>query len=247
MTRYVPVAVLFIACSADAPDKVFPVTEAGSTGGTGGATITGGASSAGGLAGTGGTTTTGGADSTGGATQTDAGQGGTGGTLATGGAIATGGAGTGGTVSLDSGSDGADGWAPPDGASSGGTAGTGGVTNTGGTSATGGQGTGGQTCECSSGPCCDGCKFTPAGDLCRSFVATSQCGVNANPNACVTTTVRPIYFDWDLQYCSGVSAVCDGAIEDWRTIQSSCYSPGTGFLGYCVTDSATAAHCEPCP
>jgi hypothetical protein len=69
-----------------------------------------------------------------------------------------------------------------------------------------------QNCPCSSGICCDGCNYRPAGDVCDQWYVYGCEGPNPGQNA-RKATVR--------KYCTGQSAVCDGQQEQlgWQTDQ----------------------------
>lgn len=79
----------------------------------------------------------------------------------------------------------------------------------------------GSPCECSSGPCCDGCRFKPDTVLCGSEQTGTYC---ENPifRMCLPLCDRPeavtckdttpyFYEEWSNVFCSGSSGLCDGA------------------------------------
>ena len=94
---------------------------------------------------------------------------------------------------------------------------------------------GGECCECSDGPCCDGCHFIDDSVLCDEPSGTEYrcdgpaCG--GNPQS------RNQY-----RYCSGTSAQCDGETgwEAWETLDT-CTTSAT-----CISDGDTYAQCEVC-
>jgi hypothetical protein len=194
------------------------------SGGTTGGSSTGGLATA-----TGGTVTTGGAStggmSSGGAeTGGAAALGGTGGSFATGGA--TGGFSTGG-VALSTGGQ------------TGGTVATGGVTSSGGSKATGGAGSGGGgECACSTGECCDGCKFRAPGFALPERAVRSYCD---------HVIVDGDYFEVVTEYrsaqCPGGSADPLVATAAGRFERKPCTSTASAR---CIQDAATnTARCDP--
>ncbi len=85
-------------------------------------------------------------------------------------------------------------------------------------------------CECSSGPCCDGCHYKNSAQTCNFETQTDygcpwglQCGVDVGKR----TRTR-------LQYCSGSSFQCNGRFGDWLT-----------WTNWIVSDSCSAS--EICP
>lgn len=60
-------------------------------------------------------------------------------------------------------------------------------------------------CQCTSGPCCDGCNFRPSNVVCNSENTTEYC---ASGGANISKT--------RLQYCSGYSSLCEGRWTDWQ-------------------------------
>ncbi len=66
-------------------------------------------------------------------------------------------------------------------------------------------------CECSEGPCCDGCHYKPSTVICDSKIETQygcpwgrECGADVGKR-----------FKSKFRYCSGNSAQCDGKWTDW--------------------------------
>ena len=65
------------------------------------------------------------------------------------------------------------------------------------------------SCECSSGPCCDGCHYRPSTYVCNTWTETDYgCpwGTDCGDNVGVRTRTN-------RRYCSGTSASCNGAIS----------------------------------
>lgn len=74
-------------------------------------------------------------------------------------------------------------------------------------------------CECSSGPCCDGCMFRSVDVVCSDRWRKVTCTAGV--------TGQVIHYD---QYCSGASSACDGSRKENRTREIDC-SPGRCFPG----------------
>ncbi len=94
---------------------------------------------------------------------------------------------------------------------------------------------GGACCECSDGPCCDGCHFVNASVICNE---NSGFEYRCDGPACGgNPQLREQY-----QYCSGQSAQCNGEVgwRAWET-QDSCTANAT-----CTSDGETYARCEVC-
>ena len=80
-------------------------------------------------------------------------------------------------------------------------------------------------CECTSGPCCDGCYFLSSSTVCATEYRCTSSGCGA------------AYQKRD-RYCSGSSASCDGSWTSWQTIQD-CSSKEKCYL--------TSPHCQTVP
>jgi hypothetical protein len=240
---------LAVACGG-ADDGVVDVSDSG------------GAPSSGSAVGSGGITPSSGGASTGG---NGAGAPGSGGASAMGGAVSAGGnlvasggappgddggalpEDDGGGVEPDSGAGGSDdggsgsGGAPgAGGSSSGGNVGTGGAAS-GGSSGSGGS----PACECTTGPCCDGCNFREESHQCqvRDWSATECSGTVLTGPACAGMT-RDVKVELRDRFCSGASAACDGR---WAKVPGSHYrSCESGTACTTVGDGPTAAQCVPC-
>lgn len=112
---------------------------------------------------------------------------------------------------------------------------------TGGTSTCAGGRCLGEPCECSDGPCCDGCFFRPATHVCESEIVYA--------NRCVTESEAcPGYFDRldesiGNRHCPGDADDCTGDIEHTLSRSRPCWSVETPV--YCVEDGVapTPARC----
>jgi hypothetical protein len=176
----------------------------------------------------GGTGESGGQESTGG-TETGGTDPGTGGADATGGEESSGGG-----VSETGGEPGSGG------ADSGGSPGTGGESS-GGAPGSGGNGTGGSSCECTEGPCCDGCNFRPDTYQCADDeVYYAKC-LDADAEWCTSHAGRAsILQDFQDVWCSGESAACDGEAVHAKSVGGPC--DGTDV---CLGEPGEA-YCAPC-
>lgn len=89
---------------------------------------------------------------------------------------------------------------------------------------------GANECECTDGPCCDGCFFRPATHQCIvNDVIRTRC-TDEGPVTC--PNAKTVRTDVGARWCSGESALCDGAFEiDQST--SACCVEGTQI---CVDD-----------
>lgn len=74
-------------------------------------------------------------------------------------------------------------------------------------------------CECSSGPCCDGCMFKGADVACTDRWTKMVCEGTSAGNVTVYN-----------RYCDGLSAECEGRLEERYTLPRDC-SPGRCFAG----------------
>lgn len=126
---------------------------------------------------------------------------------------------------------------------------------------------GAESCECTEGPCCDGCRFVPWEwpAEAHACLVTSELALETFPDAvfepfqtwctsgvnsqCPGYPTR-IMREYRTQYCSGTSAACDGYVTDVvRSVSSSC----NGFV--CVGSGGpsaalparSSAECVPCP
>jgi len=93
----------------------------------------------------------------------------------------------------------------------------------------------GQCCQCSTGECCDGCKYKSNSVICNNEVSVEyQCdGTSCGSNAQKRIQVRN---------CTGSSALCDGSSQwqSWET-QSDCAENQI-----CETDEVTFSKCTTC-
>jgi len=69
-----------------------------------------------------------------------------------------------------------------------------------------------QTCQCTSGICCDGCNYRPSSNVCDQWYVYDCEGPNPGQNGRKGTVRR---------YCSGQSPSCDGQVSQpgWQTYQ----------------------------
>lgn len=149
-----------------------------------------------------------------------------GGSESSGGETSTGGAGTGGEPEGSGG-------ASTGGESSGGS-------ESGGQPGSGGQGTGGATCECTEGPCCDGCNFRPDTFQCANDEARNQTCGTEDADWCAYPGKKWLERDHFDVWCSGASAECDGyEVMDYSG-SFSCEGndvclgePGAAYCGSC--------------
>jgi len=123
-------------------------------------------------------------------------------------------------------------------------------------------------CECSDGPCCDGCNFLIKGAMCQD--GTQDPGYTVIASRCDGKQ----YTQWDdgpscvkdgeiyyaekieqtvlLEYCSGASSACDGDKLEWEGGAVWCGGDAPGAVDrFCVStgdDSGPIqAECGPCP
>lgn len=223
-------ALLAAGCGSDAPTTAFQAGAGGerATGGApntagqahAGDTSTGGERpSSGGGSGAGGATPSGGSPSNAGGADSEVGGSSSGGATSAGagGDVDSGPIGTGGRPSVDE-----DSGAPRDDSGAGGSVG----------------------CECTSGPCCDGCSFRPFGFLCsKDEVYESACvqGTPVEQRACPALPFR-MRLEHQNVFCSGDAAACSG-----RAVHSKESFPPCQNGSYCHEDSdaAISAACRP--
>lgn len=73
-----------------------------------------------------------------------------------------------------------------------------------------------KSCDCTSGPCCDGCNFRPSTYICQTNTELScHWGTDCGSDVAQRTQNR---------YCSGMSASCNGAYDSWSdyTVSIDC-------------------------
>lgn len=103
----------------------------------------------------------------------------------------------------------------------------------------------GPVCECSSGPCCDGCHYRPSSYICQGYTVTAVDCVGKS----VCTAYGLIIQTVEAQrQCTGWKATCDGLWVNEVVSYVNCDSD-RGFPPYarCVVDGPTAAHCATGP
>lgn len=104
-----------------------------------------------------------------------------------------------------------------------------------------GQDTGvdsGAACECSSGPCCDGCHLRPATYAC-SVVITSGC----TGNSLCQGRGRVAEVGTDTVYCTGLSESCAATAITTITTTDCRVPDGVNYLTYGRCDPTGVAHC----
>lgn len=159
-------------------------------------------------------------------------------------------AGTGGMAGSAGGSivAGAAGSVPMAGSAGAGTAaGSGGAAGAGGVGVAGSAGAAGAApCECTSGPCCDGCHFRPRSTVCdEDQVAETQCVRSTTPNFLVCgSNVTRVEESVQRQFCSGSSAQCDGPTYHKADRRVEC--PDATPICVSNGEGPTAAACAPC-
>jgi hypothetical protein len=113
-------------------------------------------------------------------------------------------------------------------------------------------------CECSSGPCCDGCHFVPRNWRCTAdtaaldgleVVRAASCGqaeLHCSTDLSILPTRRlqdRMVLDYGITWCSGTSSACDGRSEDnTKQVVSYC-AVGTACV---IVGAPAGASCEPC-
>lgn len=224
MRPWLAVCALALGCGSYVPAEGTggaPADDSGGSESTGGEDSTGGTETGGADPGTGGADATGGEESSGGGVSETGGEPGTGG-------AETGGQGSGGDES------------------SGGTIGSGGSPGSGGAASggsvgSGGQGTGGSECECTEGPCCDGCDFRPDTYQCADDEVYNAKCLDADAEWCTSHAGRAsILQDFQDVWCSGESAACDGETVHAKSVGGPC-----GGTDVCLGEPGEA-YCAPC-
>lgn len=114
-------------------------------------------------------------------------------------------------------------------------------------------GTDATVCECTSGPCCDGCHHRPATWQCSTRSdgpdTIAQCGI-LMMNVCGASGWSRIERGRIDRWCTGDSSECTGRTTGTPVFVSTpCDVDGASpWASACVLDtSALGAHCEPCP
>lgn len=78
----------------------------------------------------------------------------------------------------------------------------------------------GADCECTAGPCCDGCHFRPTSHRCAADVVyEASCAWESR--SCPGYSAR-IWMELADQFCSGSSAECDGELVHTITRGTEC-------------------------
>ena len=89
-----------------------------------------------------------------------------------------------------------------------------------------------EKCECSSGPCCDGCNYKNSDKVCNSYTQKEYgCpwGIGCGADVGERTKIK-------FQYCSGDDSDCDGSWGSWRnwsswTVNDYCSNTETCSVG----------------
>lgn len=90
-------------------------------------------------------------------------------------------------------------------------------------------------CECSSGPCCDGCHFMSEAKICSAQNdAQYGCAWGTGCGSDVATRTRT-----RLIYCSGYSASCNGRQTDWSAYSGWTLLQNCGNTQSCVEGIST--------
>lgn len=99
----------------------------------------------------------------------------------------------------------------------------------------------GPTCECASGPCCDGCHFRSASYVCATNVVTSVSCVSASVCSGYGLTLRTRRAD---RRCPGWASTCTGTYGLETATDVDCDS-SQGFPTYprCVDPGSNLAYC----
>jgi hypothetical protein len=111
----------------------------------------------------------------------------------------------------------------------------------------------GPPCECTSGPCCDGCFFRPATYQCSDQVdgpATFATCALFNANVCGGAGWPRIEYQSVDRWCTGNNAECIGRSFGMVNTRSVVCDPDgmSPYAWHCVNDTTLlGAHCEPCP
>lgn len=91
-------------------------------------------------------------------------------------------------------------------------------------------------CECSSGPCCDGCDFRPVTHVCATSRTTGSC--LGSSSFCGSQARTLTYADL-ATHCTGSTTACNGSVVD-TTVYTDCYEPTPGNFeqyGVCLPPS----------
>lgn len=96
----------------------------------------------------------------------------------------------------------------------------------------------GPACECSAGPCCDGCHFRPVSYVCQDIIS-SGC---VSPSLCQNQE-RFAQVSHNIMRCSGADSACVGAQETTND-STDCRNPTpNAWLQYGRCDPTGVAHC----
>ena len=98
----------------------------------------------------------------------------------------------------------------------------------------------GQCCLCAEGPCCDGCDYRLASYKCAEGLTTEYTCTDG------TGCGADVYIRHQDQYCSGTSALCEGALQwDEAVVYDDCTAAETCAVedGTCNVNAACSAIC----
>jgi len=101
-------------------------------------------------------------------------------------------------------------------------------------------------CECSSGPCCDGCHFRPATTRCGSRLVDSWCSPVVLGALCAYRSPQ-VLENWIDRFCRGDSSECNGDDDTrisagQRACPTDTFCHGSTLPG----DAGPAPTCGPC-
>lgn len=103
----------------------------------------------------------------------------------------------------------------------------------------------GAPCECSSGPCCDGCRLFQSTHVCFDE-EHSGCAHDSALNC--PGLPDGIVHEWRRAFCSGTTTSCDGVVTVYRSEYEAC--PTNSFCHGCLYDysgqCSAPLHCGPC-
>lgn len=99
----------------------------------------------------------------------------------------------------------------------------------------------GTPCECTSGPCCDGCFFRGTDYVCEVRTVQTACGEGAGPSC----GLRSVFSQLADVHCSGGTATCSGSeVNRAGTVTTAC-AAGNGCFQLNATPTGSA--CVECP
>ncbi len=94
-------------------------------------------------------------------------------------------------------------------------------------------------CDCTSGPCCDGCHFLPSNFICEEDVSTEYYCRDG------TGCGQDVFVHHEDRYCSGTSGLCTGALQwDQEALHDNCNETETCSPGESSCAFTPACDCE---